>query len=175
MKRLPVKLRDQAWRTASEPGGLTPMHILWGAERITGTPRTSALAPRLACTRYRLVIPPNERRRCVPRPVYHVPPLTFEELMSIRGWRWSRCHTTLERGSDEYLHRMNHRGCQTKVRRVSLKRTTLWVPFSNGLSRPSGTGADVRSTQCRRSYIQYVHQNPVPDPHLSVVISLATS
>ena len=169
MKRLPVKLRDQAWRTASEPGGL--LCISCGERRES----QALLAPRLACTRYRLVIPPSERRRCVPRPVYHVPPLTFEELMSIRGGRWSRCHTTLERGSDEYLHRMNHRGRQTKVRRVSSKRPTLWVPFSNGLSRPSGTGADVRSTQCRRSYIQYVHQNPVPDPHLSVVISLATS
>ena len=64
--------------------------------------------------------------------------------MSIRGGRWLRCHTTLERDSDEYTHRMDHRGCQTKARRGSPKRRTLRVPF------PYNAKGGSPSTDCRR-------------------------
>ena len=68
--------------------------------------------------------------------------------MSIRGGRWLRCHTTLERDSDEYTHRMDHRGCQIKARRESPKRRTLWVPF------PYNVKGGSLSTDCRRSLVR---------------------
>ena len=68
--------------------------------------------------------------------------------MSIRGGRWLRCHTTLERDSDEYTHRMDHRGCQIKARRESPKRRTLWVPF------PYNVKGGSLSTDCRWSLVR---------------------
>ena len=81
MKRVLVKLRDQAWKTTSELGKLTPMRISRGVER----------------------------------------------------------------DSDGYSYRMDHRDRQAKARRESPKRRTLRVPFpynAKGGSLPT----DCRST-----------------------------